>query len=76
MLLAFSQAQTPQRGYRALLSMAVAQANIDLGFQRALLRAYRAGRQAAPLIFVRWEQLLERPLDELRRELRVETIAW
>ena len=76
MLLAFSQAQTPQRGYRALLAMIVAQANVDVRFQLALVRAWRAGKRAAPLVAVHWEEQLARPIDELRRELRVETIAW
>ena len=76
MLLAFSQAQTPQRGYRALLAMIMIDANIDLRFQWDLRRAWRAGKRAAPLLFARWEELLARPLDDVRREFRVEPIGW
>ena len=56
--------------------MIVVDANIDLRFQLGLRRAWRAGKRAAPLVFARWEELLARPLDDVRREFRVATIGW
>ena len=42
--------------------------------RRGLPGAYRNGKQAAPLLWVRWEQLWERPLDDVRAELRVRPV--
>jgi ubiquinone biosynthesis protein COQ4 len=36
---------------------------------------YRAGRDARPLLLVPWEQLWDRPLDELRRAYRIRPYA-
>lgn len=42
---------------------------------RDYLRAWRAGRRAARLISVRWETLLDRPVEALRRDLGVERLG-
>lgn len=74
LLLAFSHGQTPQRGYLALLAMIAFQTGIDLGFHAKLVGAWRAGRRAAPLVAAPWETLLERPLEAVRRDYRIEGI--
>jgi len=38
---------------------------------RYLYRAWRRGRDAAPLTLARYEELLARPLEEVRRMLRI-----
>lgn len=45
------------------------------GLPRQVWRAYRAGRRAAPLAVVVWEELWEVPVAELRRRLRVTAVA-
>ena len=74
-LLAFSQGHTPQRGFAAVLAMIAITANIDFGFQRSLIRAWRSGRRVDDLLVAPWERLLERPLDEVRRELGIEPLT-
>ena len=71
LLLAFSQAQMPQRGFAFLLGLSVVMANIDLFFQARLFRSWRRGRQASWLVVARWEELFERPLEEVRARLGV-----
>lgn len=39
--------------------------------RHSALEAYRDGRDAAPLMPVYWEDLWERPLDDVRRDLRI-----
>lgn len=43
-------------------------------FRHSLLDAYRAGRDAEPLMPVVWEDLWERPLDEIRSRYRVQPL--
>ncbi len=76
MLLAFTYAQSRQRGFLVLLSLIVLKANVDLRFQWALLRAWRAGRRAQDLVSARWEELLPLPLSEVRARLGVERIGY
>jgi len=71
LLLAFSQGQTPQRGFAFLVGLVVAKTNVDLRFQARVARAWRRGRRAKPLVTARWEALLARPLEEVRAELGV-----
>jgi ubiquinone biosynthesis protein COQ4 len=72
-LLAFSYAQTRNRGVG--LIVAVGLYKLWRGGAREaaeLVRGgYRRGRRAALLPAADWEALLARPLDEVRRELRV-----
>lgn len=42
--------------------------------RHSALEAYRDGRDAAPLMPVYWEEMWERPLDEVRRELRIQPL--
>jgi len=72
-LIAFSHAQIPSRSFPLLLLGAVAKGpkSWDLAWPRYLWRAYRRGRRARLLTAAPLEALLERPLAELRRELRV-----
>ncbi|HEU4431421.1 MAG TPA: Coq4 family protein [Myxococcota bacterium] len=72
-LLAFSQAQIPNRGFVVLLLGAVLKGpkSWDLAWPRDLWRAYRRGRRARLLTAAPLEDLLERPLAQVRRELRV-----
>lgn len=69
-LLAFTFAQTKNPGIGAIVAVAYWKAGRTQPEARPLLReAYRRGRRAAWLPEQRWESLLERPLDEVRREL-------
>lgn len=45
----------------------------ELGIGRALREAFRLGKAAKGLPGAHWEALLDRPLDEVRRELGIET---
>jgi ubiquinone biosynthesis protein COQ4 len=71
LLLAFSQGQVPQRGYRVILSLIAFRANLNLHLQWSLIRAWRSGRRADALIRARWEDLMPLPLDEVRNQLGV-----
>jgi len=72
-LIAFSQAQIPTRSFPVLLLGAALKGpkSWDLAWPRYLWRAYRRGRRARLLIAAPLEEMLERPLAEVRRELRV-----
>jgi ubiquinone biosynthesis protein COQ4 len=73
--LAFSYAQMPFRGVALILfGIAVNAPPAALGrvaWLRYLYRAWRRGRSCASLPAVRYERLLERPLEEVRRTLRI-----
>jgi ubiquinone biosynthesis protein COQ4 len=71
LLLAFSQGQTPQRGFAFLVGLVVVKTNVDLAFQARIARAWWMGRRAKPLVTARWEALLSRPLDEVRARFGV-----
>lgn len=73
-LLAFTFAQTPQRGYAILLALSTFPRLFEFGFLRDQWRAWRAGRRAADLISVAWEEYLAWPLDEVRRVHDVEVL--
>jgi ubiquinone biosynthesis protein COQ4 len=45
------------------------------GFIDAFCRGYRNGRRAAPLLGVKWEELWQEPLAELRRRYAIEPAA-
>lgn len=70
-LLAFSQAQNPQRGYLFLLALGSLGTLTQGAVQRRHFRAWRAGKRAASLVTAPWEQLLAWPLAEVRRSYRV-----
>jgi ubiquinone biosynthesis protein COQ4 len=73
-LLAFSAGQGLANrtiGLLLLTAMAKAPKSQGFAFQRFVLRAMRHGRRAAPLVSQRYEELLPRPLTEVRRELGI-----
>jgi ubiquinone biosynthesis protein COQ4 len=72
--LAFSYGQMPFRGIALIL---VAAALLEphgnrFAWPRYLVRAWRRGRRARPLTLARYEELLARPLEEVRQVLGVE----
>lgn len=72
--LAFTVGQIPTYGIVAIVLTAAVIGPKDLRFtwQRYLFRAWRRGRRAATLSAVCYEELLSRPLDEVRRALHIE----
>lgn len=71
-LLAFTYAQTRNRGIGFIVAVAYWKAGREFGWARRVMRdAYRRGKRAAWLPEQDWEALLARPLDEVRRELGV-----
>jgi ubiquinone biosynthesis protein COQ4 len=72
--LAFTVGQIPTYGIVAIVLAAAAIGPKDVRFtwQRYLFRAWRRGRRAAMLPVVRYEELLPRPLDEVRTLLNIE----
>lgn len=76
-LLAFSHAQglaSRTVKFLILTMMAIAPKRDAFSFQRFVVAAWRRGRSAAPLFIQRYEELLRRPLDEVRRELHITPI--
>ena len=67
-LLAFTYAQTRNRGIGLIVAVAWWRSG-DRQARRVIREAYRRGKHTAWLPAQDWEALLERPLDELRREL-------
>jgi ubiquinone biosynthesis protein COQ4 len=71
-VLAFTYAQTRNRGIGAIVAMAWWKAGAAAPWVRPFLRdAYRRGKRAAWLPAQDWEALLARPLHEVRAELHV-----
>lgn len=69
-LLAFSAAQTSNKGVALMALAACLRAN-NRTVTAEVLRAFSAGRRAGWLPAVAFEDLLARPLDEVRRELGI-----
>ena len=76
-LIAFSEAQIPNRSFPLLLLGAVVKGpkSWDFAWPRYLWRAYRRGRRARLLTAAPWEELLPLPVAEVRRRLAVEPAA-
>ena len=75
-VVAFSYAQTRQRGFAVIAFFAALKIARELPAQpvrRAVFEAYRQGRAADWLIGADWEALLSRPLDAIRAEFGVKT---
>ena len=74
--LAFSLGQIPTFGIGLIVVAAavIGPKNLTFYWQRYLFRAWRRGRRAALLTVVPYEELLARPLDDVRRELRIEPV--
>ncbi|HEX2485972.1 MAG TPA: Coq4 family protein [Myxococcota bacterium] len=70
-LLAFSYAQTRNRGIGFIVATVFWRARRAPEFRRMLRDAFRRGRGSAWLPGADWEALLARPLEEVRAELRV-----
>jgi ubiquinone biosynthesis protein COQ4 len=73
-VLAFSEAQMPQRAFVVLVAAAawLGPWGDALSWQRYLLRAWWRGRRASSLLVADWEALLPQPLAEVRAALGVE----
>lgn len=75
-LLAFTYRQTRNRGIGFIVLIAYLRSGREFPQERALIRdGLRRSRRADWLPGADWEALLERPLDEVRRTLRVEPIG-
>jgi ubiquinone biosynthesis protein COQ4 len=75
-LLAFTCGQIPNRGL-LLLVMAAAVLGVwdgNLGWPRYLFRAWRRGRRATLMTAAPYEELLPRPLEEVRLRLGIQPI--
>jgi ubiquinone biosynthesis protein COQ4 len=71
-LLAFSYAQTRNRGVGFIVAVAWLKAGREgAAFRRLIEAGYRRGRDSAWLPGADWEALLAKPLSEVRQELRV-----
>ncbi len=72
--LAFTWAQTRNRGIGVIVVSAalLGPKTLDCHWQRYLFRCWWRGRRATFLPLARYEELLPRPLDEVRRELRID----
>ena len=71
-LLAFTYAQTRNRGLGFIVVVAYLKAGRELPEARRLIReGYRRGQAAAWLPGQDWEALLEQPLEDVRAQLRV-----
>ena len=71
-LLAFTWAQTRNRGIGAIVLMAYIRSGKDNPAARGMIReGYRRGRKAAWFPEQDWEQLLTQPLEEVREHLRL-----
>ncbi|MGC2416040.1 MAG: Coq4 family protein [Stellaceae bacterium] len=73
-VLAFSFAQTGQKGFAVIAIVAafrIARRLRTLRVPRAVFEAYRQGKRADWLIGADWERLLSHPLDAVRAQFRV-----
>ncbi|MCS5637696.1 MAG: Coq4 family protein [Myxococcota bacterium] len=70
-LLAFTFAQTRNPGVGAIVAMAYLKAGAIPGARKSISQGYRRGRQAKWLPAADWENLLARPLEDVRAELEV-----
>lgn len=76
-LAAFSLAQNPSRTFAVivLVALVLVPRTWTLRYERFLLRAWLRGRRAAQLDCTPWEELLARPLSEVRYRLAIEPSA-
>ncbi len=69
-LLAFTLVQTRNPGIGLIVAAAFLRGR-ELGVRREIGRGFARGLRARWLVGFDWEQALERPLEEVRRELRI-----
>ena len=75
-LLAFTYRQTRNRGIGFIVLVAYLRAGSEFPQQRALIRGgLRRSKKAAWLPGADWEALLEEPLDDVRRTLRIRPVG-
>jgi ubiquinone biosynthesis protein COQ4 len=73
-VLAFSFAQTGQKGFAVIATVAafrIGKRLRSLRVPRAVFQAYRQGKRAGWLIGADWEHLLDQPLDAVRAQFEV-----
>jgi ubiquinone biosynthesis protein COQ4 len=70
-VLAFTIAQNYNRGIAYLVWNALRAEGWNSPAGRLIREGYRRGRRAKPLVVQDWEELFERPIDEVREELGV-----
>jgi len=73
-VLAFSFAQTGQKGFAVIATVAafrIAKRLRSLRVPRAVFQAYRQGKRAEWLIGADWENLLSQPLDAVRARFKI-----
>ena len=72
-LLAFTYAQTKNRGLGIIAIVGMIKISQELGpeVKKAMWQAYRAGKKAAWLPGQDWESLLRRPIEEVRQLLNI-----
>ena len=73
-LLAFTYAQTRNRGLGTIAFIGMLKLSKELGFGvvKAMWRGYRDGKRAAWLPVQDWEQLLMQPIDEVRQQMHID----
>lgn len=75
-LLAFTYRQTRNRGIGFIVLIAYLRAGKEFPQERELIRdGLRRSKEASWLPAADWEALLERPLEEVRRTLRIEPVG-
>ncbi len=70
-MLAFTIAQTYNHGIAYLVWNALRAEGWNSPGGKLIREGYRRGRRAKPLAEQDWEELFERPIDEVRKELGV-----
>jgi ubiquinone biosynthesis protein COQ4 len=73
-VVAFSYGQTRNLGFAAIAligGLKIAKESGDRRVLRAVWRAYRDGRRAQWLPAIPWEDLLDKPLEQVRQQLRI-----
>jgi ubiquinone biosynthesis protein COQ4 len=70
-LIAFTYAQTKNPAMALMWGLGVIKLRGVPGSRQVMLEGYRRGKQAAWISGLRWEDLLPRPIDEVRKQLNM-----
>ncbi|MEP7124516.1 MAG: Coq4 family protein [Byssovorax sp.] len=73
-LLGFIMAQTGNPGIGLLFAAALVKTRAEPGASRLILEGFRRGHRAAWFVDVAWEELLSRPVHEVRLELGIDAL--